>query len=81
MMYLNVKPWTNGTNTAIKYKWTEIFSNLHVDKLYQGLDSRLCIYNHAGQNITEIRRDQQFESIMDTIKDDLGVNMNYTDDG
>ena len=81
MMYLNVTPWMNGINTAIKYKWTEIISNLNVDKLYQGLDAHICIYNHAGQNVTEIRCDQQFESIMDTIKDDLGVNMNYTDDG
>ena len=54
---------------------------MHADKLYQVLDACINVYNHASHTVTEIWCDQQFSTIMDTAKDDLGMHMNYTDSG
>ena len=54
---------------------------MHADKLYQVLDAYLCVHNHSGYTVKEIRCDQQFETMMDTAEGDLGVYMNHTSDG
>ena len=51
---------------------------MHSDNLYQFLDACICVYNHADNTVTEIWCYQQCTTIMDTVKDDLDVKMNYT---
>ena len=54
---------------------------MHVDKLYQGLNAHLHVYNHTCHNVTGNRCDLKFTTTMDTVKDGLGVHMNYTATG
>ena len=54
---------------------------MHADKIYQGLVACLCVHNHTGHTVTKILCDQQFATIMNTVKDDLDVHMNYTSSG
>ena len=57
----------NVIDTTIKYHSTEPISNMNADKIYQILNTCICVYNHSGHTVTEIRCDQQFTTIMDTI--------------
>ena len=77
-MYVNGMPFMDGIDTTIKYLQTEPLLNMHTYKPYQVLYACIHVYNHAGHAVTEIRRDQQFATIMDTIRYDIGVHMNYT---
>ena len=71
----------NGINTTIKYCLIEPLSNMHTEKIFKALNACLYLYNHNGHTVTEIWRDKQFETIMDTVKDKLGVQINYTATG
>ena len=42
------------------------------------LDAVFCIYSHAGFQITTIKADQEFKPLLDEIKDDLNITMNYS---
>ena len=81
ILYVSGMPFMNGIDAYIKHWLTKPLSNIHSDKLYQGLDSYLSIYNFAGHTVTEIQCDQQFATIINTAKDYLGVHMNWTADG
>ena len=78
IMYMNIISFMNVIDTTIRYQSTEPLSNLQAEKLHQGLDARIFIYNHDGHTVTEIRRDKQFATTMGTVKNDLGMHMNYT---
>jgi hypothetical protein len=45
---------------------------------YRALDQILRHYNQAGFVITQIHCNGEFRSMMDKVKDDLDVNMNFT---
>ena len=42
----------NSIGTTIKYRLTETLSNMQADKLYQGLDECIHVYNHSGHTVT-----------------------------
>ena len=68
----------NVIDTTIKYHSTEPISNMNADKIYQILNTCICVYNHSGHTVTEIRCDQKDSTIMGTMKDDLVLHMNHT---
>ena len=43
----------------------------------KGLDEVLRIYNHCGYKIETIHCDNEFRPMMDPIKDDMGIHMDY----
>ena len=45
---------------------------------YQALDAILCHYNQAGFMIKAIPCDGEYKVMMDQVRDDLDVVMNYT---
>jgi hypothetical protein len=49
--------------------------------LYSALDQILRFYNGAGYTIKEIRCDREFRPLMDPIKDELDVDMVYSNAG
>ena len=48
------------------------------DEIYKGLDKVLRLYNAAGFEIKVIHVDREFKPLMDKVKDDMQVHMNYT---
>ena len=54
IIYVNVMPFINGTETTINYRSIEPLSNMYADKLYQVLDACIHVYNHASHTVTEI---------------------------
>ena len=48
---------------------------------YAALDSILHYYNAAGYRVVRIHCDREFKSIMDEVKDEMDIDMNYTNTG
>ena len=51
------------------------------ESFYTGLDKIMREYNGAGLTITEIRCNGAFKSIMNDVKDDMDIEMDYTTPG
>ena len=80
IMYLNGMPFMNGIDKTIKFHSKEPLSNMQAEKIYQGLDVCLHVYNHDVRTVTEIRCDQNIPNIMDAVHYELCVHMKYTYD-
>jgi hypothetical protein len=48
------------------------------EEYYRVLDMVLQLYNSAGFHIKTIHWDREFRAMMDKVKDDVGVCMNFT---
>ena len=77
-MYVNGIPFLTTIDTPIIYRSCKpMNSKKHVDYFKQ-LDKILRVYNSANFHIKRIECDQEYKGMMDKVKDDLDVSMNYT---
>ncbi len=77
VMYVNGMPMLTGIDKTIRYRSLVPLNSRTAEALYEGLDKILRLYNDAGFTIQSIDCDPEFESMMDTVKDELQVEMNY----
>ena len=66
---------------AVRFRALIPIESQKKDELFTGLDVILQQYNKAGFRITTINCDQEFEAMMNEIKDDLGVDINPASQG
>ncbi len=78
ILYVNGMPMLTGIDRSIRYRSLVPLENRTADELYLGLDKVLRRYNDAEHRINSIFCDQEFKPLMDPVKDELGVDMNYT---
>ncbi|MGC9200312.1 MAG: hypothetical protein ACP5E5_15690 [Acidobacteriaceae bacterium] len=78
ILYVNGMPMLTGIDGNIHYRSLVPLENRTADELYSGLDKILRRYNDAGHIIKTIYCDQEFKPLMDQVKDELDVEMNYT---
>src|SRR4029079_7945564 len=78
IMYINGMPMLTGIDRSIRFRSLVPIENRTADELYEGLDKILRHYNGGGYTVTCIHCDQEFKPLMDQVKDDLDVQMNYT---
>ena len=53
------------------------FDNRTADELYDALDKVLRHYNSGGYSAIRIHCNQEFKPLMDPVKDELDIDMNY----
>ncbi|MGC8551173.1 MAG: hypothetical protein ACP5M4_15960, partial [Acidobacteriaceae bacterium] len=78
ILYVNGMPMLTGIDGNICYRSLVPLENRTADELYSRLDKILHWYNDAGHIIKTIYCDQEFKLLMDQVKDELDVDMNYT---
>ena len=62
----------------LHYRTAQPIPSRTAKALYDGLDAIFRMYNSRGFNISKIYADKEFETLMETVKDDLGVTMQYS---
>ena len=78
VMYVNGMPFLTTITRALYYRTALYLTSRTAPALYATLDEVLRLYNHNGFEIERIYADNEFKSIMDPVKDDLGVAMEYS---
>ena len=77
VMYVNGMPMLTGIDKTIKFRGLTPLENRTADQLYDRLDGFLQLYNDADHCIKEIRCDREFKPLMDDVKDNMSMEMNY----
>ena len=60
------------------FRTAEPLENGTQDEIYKALDYALRIYNNGGYTVREIECNGEFKPLMNRVKDDLGVTINYS---
>jgi hypothetical protein len=63
---------------TIRFRSAIPIENCKHEEYYRVLDMVLHLYNSAGFHIKTIHCDGEFCTMMEMVKDDLGVRMNFT---
>ena len=76
---LNVcMPFMTSITRKLYYRTAQYIPSRTSKDLYAGLDNIFRLYSGAGFRISKIYTDQEFETIMDEVKDELDVEMQYS---
>jgi chromosome segregation ATPase len=78
IMYVNKCGFMTTIDQTIRFRSTLPIENHTHKECYRVLDMVLQLYNSAGFHIKTIRCDREFRAMMDKVKDDLGVCMNFS---
>ena len=81
LLFVNGMPMLTSIDRAVRFRALIPIESRKKEELFTGLDVILRQYNKAGFQITTINCDQEFESMMNKIKDDLGVDINPASQG
>ena len=64
-------------DTTIRYRKVVGVANKKSNSYYEAIDMTLRLYNSAGFTITKITCDNEYRSLVNSIKDDLNVDVEY----
>jgi hypothetical protein len=78
IMYVNECGFMTTINQMIPFRSALPIENRTHEEYYRVLDMVLRLYNSAGFHIKTIHCDGEFCAMMDKVKNDLGVCMNFT---
>ena len=81
IMYVNGLPMLTSIDRTVRFHSLVPLQSRTIERLYEGIDKIIRNYNKAGFQIATIHCDREFEELMDPIKDELEVDMNYTASG
>ena len=65
-------------NIPIKYRTAVYPQNRNKDESYKVIDAMLVVYNNSGFTIGIIYIDIEFKTLMDKMKYELDIKLNYT---
>jgi hypothetical protein len=78
IMYVNKCGFMTTINQTIQLRSALSIENCTHEEYYRVLDTVLQLYNSAGFHIKTVHCGGEFRKMMDKVKDDLGVCMNFT---
>jgi hypothetical protein len=78
IMYVNKCGFMTTIDRTIRYRSAIPIENRTHEEYHRVLDMVLRLYNSAGFHIKTIHCDGEFRTMMEKVKDDLGVRMNFT---
>jgi len=81
IMYVNGMPMLTGIDRNIRFRSLVPLESRTATELYSGLDHIFRLYNKAGFLLKTINCNREFVTLMDEVKDELDVDMNYTSQG
>ena len=76
IMYVNGMPMLTSVDAPIRFRSLVPLNSRKAEEIYRALDVILRAYNHAEFTIREIQCDNEFKTLMNEIKDDIGIHMN-----
>jgi hypothetical protein len=77
IMYVNECGFMTTIDRKIRFRIAFPIKNRTHDEYYRVLDMVLWLYNSAGFHIKTIHCNGKFHAMMEKVKDDLGVQMNF----
>ena len=77
-MFICGLPQLTGIDESIRARHCLPLSSRTKNKFYKAIDVIMRKYNGAGFVVKRINCDQEFQPIMDLIKDDMDIAMNYS---
>jgi hypothetical protein len=77
-MYVNECGFLTTIDQTIRFRSAIPIENRTHEEYYRVLDIVLRVYNSAVFRIKTIHCDREFRAMMEKVKDDLGVRMNFT---
>jgi hypothetical protein len=78
IMYVNECGFMTMIDQTIQFRSVLPIENCTHKEYYRVLDMVLRLYNSTGFHIKTIHCDREFRAMMDKVKDELGVCMNFT---
>ena len=81
MIYINRVAFLVAIDKQIRYRSIIHVKDQDTSEFFKCLDQILRLYNSAGFTITTIHADNEFKPLMERVKDDLNVDMNYANPG
>jgi hypothetical protein len=78
IMYVNECGFMTTIDQTIRFRSAIPIENRTHKEYYRVLDMVLRVYNSAGFHIKTIHCDGEFRGMMEKVKDNLGVRMNFT---
>jgi hypothetical protein len=78
IMYVNECGFMTTIDRTIRFSSAIPIENRTHEEYYRVLDMVLRVYNSAGFHVKTIHCDGKFCAMMEKVKDDLGVRMNFT---
>jgi hypothetical protein len=78
IMYVNECGFMTTIDQTIRFRSAIPIENRTHEEYYRVLDMVLRVYNSAGFRIKTIHCGGEFRAMMEKVKDDLGVRMNFT---
>jgi hypothetical protein len=78
IMYVNECGFMTAIDQMIRFRSAIPIKNCTHKEYYRVLDIVLHLYNSAGFHIKTIHCDGEFRAMMEKVKDNLGVQMNFT---
>jgi hypothetical protein len=78
IMYVNECGFMTTGDRTIRFRSATPIDNRTHEEYYRVLDMVLRVYNSAGFHIKTIHRSGEFRAMMEKVKDNLGVRMNFT---
>ena len=76
-MYVNGIPFLTTISRKIMYRTCYHIANKSMSEYRRVLDIVFRLYNYAGFRVTSIACDNEFKPLMDPLKDDLNIRMDY----
>ena len=77
-MFVNGQGFLTSIDKTIKYRAAIPIDSRRVQEYFRALDAILRHYNKAGYIIKRIECDGEYKSMMEEIKDELDIDMNFT---
>ena len=81
IMYINNVGMMTAIDRSIKFRTTVMVDSKAHEDYFEALDVVLRHYNNADLMIKTIQCDGEFRAMFESVKDELDVNMNYTNAG
>jgi hypothetical protein len=78
IMYVNECGFMTTINQIIRFRSALPIENCTHEEYYRVLDMVLQLYNSSGFHNKTIHCDMEFRAMMDKVKDNIGVCMNFT---
>ena len=78
VMYVNELPYFTSISKRIMYRTAQFIPSRTAASLYSSIDTVFRVYNTGGFTVTDIYCDNEFKPMMDNVKDELQVEMHYS---
>ena len=77
-MFVNNEAMLTAVDRSVRFRSLVPINSKHEKEYYRALDIILRHYNRGGFVVKRIHCDNEYKSMMDSVKDDMDIDMNYS---